>query len=204
MPVDLIVIEPLVWVDFKQASEHVASFLRNIILEGVDATQDEAVKLVHACCLERHCTVEHRVEDDSSTPEVHTESVSLLVSKDLRCYVSGSSALLPHLDAGRSLLTDTEIRYLDLPLTIKQNVVELNVTMRYILGMNVLKPINNLFEYLLGQRLLQSSAFPNVIEEIAAGAQLHNNDDMLLGLDCLVYLHDVVMPELEKKVDLLH
>lgn len=69
---------------------------------------------------------------------------------------------------------------------------------------DILKSIDDLLEDLLGERFLESSPLPNVVKKVTTCTELHHNDDVFLGLDGLIDLDNMVMPELQKQVDFLH
>lgn len=204
MAIDLLVVEALVGIDFEEATEHVTRFLGDIILEGVDSSENEAVQFVHTGSLERHCAVQHCVEDYSCAPEVNAKAVSVLIPENLRRNVGGCAALVAHLDTWRALLADSKVGDLNLTLAIEQYVVEFDVAMGNVLRVNVLEAIDYLLEDLLRDWLLQATPLPDVVEKVATRAQLHHDDYVFLRLDCLVDLDHVVMAELEQKVHLFH
>ena len=100
-------------INLKQTSKHVSCLLRNVVLESVDASQDEAVKFLDAPSLEWDSAIQHGEKNYTSAPKINVEAVSVFVLEDLRSYVSGSSALFAHLDAWSSLLADSKVSDLD-------------------------------------------------------------------------------------------
>ena len=162
------------------------------------------MQLIHTSCFERHRPIKHGKEHDTSTPQIHVVAISIFVLKDLRCNISWSSALLPHFDSRLTLFTDTKVSNLDRALSIKKNVVKFDISVCYAFRMDVIESINNLFEYLYCKWFLQASSLPDIIEQVSTSAQLHYNYDMLLCFNRLIYLHNVIMSQLQKKIHLFH
>ena len=154
--------------------------------------------------LEGDCSIEHGKQNDSSTPKIDTKSIPMLVLENLRGNISRGTTLLPHLDTWLGLLADTKVRNFDRPLSIKEDIIQLDISVPHIFGMNVLKSFDNLLKYFFGIWLLQPPPFPDIVEQVSSGAQLHDDDDVLVGLDGLVNFDHVIMPEFQKEIDLLH
>ena len=201
---DLLIIEAFMWIDLKQTAEHVSRLLRDVVLESVYSPENEAVQLLHAGSLKGHGAVQHGVEDHACTPEVDPEAVLVLVPQNLWGDVGWRPALVTHFDSWGALLADTEVCDLDLALAIQQYIVELDVSMGYILRVNIPEPVDYLLEDLLRDRLLQAPPLPHVVQKVTARTQLHYDDDVLLGLDGLVYLHYVVMTQLQQQIYFFH
>ena len=70
--------------------------------------------------------------------------------------------------------------------------------------MNVAKTVNDLLKDFLGERFLQSAPLPHVVQQVATSAQLHHDDDVLLGLNRLVDFHHMVVAKFLKQSNLLH
>ena len=120
---NLFIAQSLVLVDLQEPSEHVPGLLGHIIFKRVDTPQDQAVQLLHACGLERHCAVQHCVENHTGASQIHVACVATLTSEDLWSNISRSTTLLTHLGARRDLLGHTKVRNFDLAFSIKQYVV---------------------------------------------------------------------------------
>jgi hypothetical protein len=95
------------------------------------------VQILHIVCLKRDCAVKEGVEDDTSRPEISLETRIPTVSNDLWGDVSWRAALLTHNLTLADLLRDSEIRDLNLSLTVQEDVVQLDVTMKDIASVQI-------------------------------------------------------------------
>jgi len=162
------------------------------------------MKLIHARSFEWNCTVKHGKQNNSCAPQVDAKAVSVLVFEDLGSNICRCSALLFHLGSRYTLLADTKVCNLDRTLAVKQDVIQLDVSVANMLRMNILETINNLFEYLFSIWLLESSSLSDIIKQITSCTELHDNNNVFLCLDGFINFNDVIMSELKKKIDLLH
>ena len=64
--------------------------------------------------------------------------------------------------------------------------------------MDIAETIDDLSENLLGEGFFKPSSLAHIVEQIATSTQLHHDDDMLLGLNCLVNLDYMIMPQLQQ------
>ena len=95
------------------------------------------MQILHIIGLEGDCAVEEGVEDDTSRPEISLETRIATVPNDLRGDVSWGAALLTHNLTLADLLRDSEIRDLNLSLTVQEDVVQLDVTMKDIASVQI-------------------------------------------------------------------
>jgi len=68
-----------------------------------------------------------------------------------------------HFGPRLALLAHSEISNLHLTFSVQENVIKLYISMSDMFRVNVLKPVNYLFEDLLGERLLEPSSLPHVV-----------------------------------------
>lgn len=66
MSVDLLIVESLMRINFKETSQHRSCFLRNIIFQSIPAFKDEFMELFHVISFERNGSVEHREKYNTS------------------------------------------------------------------------------------------------------------------------------------------
>jgi hypothetical protein len=108
---------------------------------------DLGLKFMHIGCFERHCTKQHGIEDNSSTPNVRLEALIPFASKHLWCYIGRGSTLLGlGLILVRNQLANSKIAYLYVSFRSEQDVVQLNVSMQHTLMVHVLKTFDDLCE----------------------------------------------------------
>lgn len=142
--------------------------------------QDELMQLFKRLRFERHCPIEHRVEQHSKGPHVHEESFVALVDDDLWCEVSRRAALLLDNLTFLDDLRHSEVANLDSFLAVKQNIVELDVSMDNRAAMDVRQSVEYLFENELAIALLQRPALFNQSQQVAAARILHDHQEVLL------------------------
>ena len=80
--------------------------------------------------------------------------------------------------------TDAEVADLDVALPIEQDVVEFDVSVNDSYRVHVGNALHDLLEQVFGILLGQLSSFAHVVEEVAARAQLHDDQVVLGSLEC--------------------
>ena len=203
MLVDLADRDALLRVDLEQTSEKVTGLCRDVFLQQVLAFEDELVELVHRLRLERHSSVEHCEQDNACTPQIDIEAVAA-VPQNFRRDVGRRTALLAHDLVRLDLSRDAKVGNLDVTFAVKQYVVQLDVSVGHVLRVDVTQAVDDLPENLLRERLLQSASLSDIVEQVAASAQLHDDDDVFLSLERLVDLDHVVVPQLQQQVHFFH
>jgi hypothetical protein len=95
------------------------------------------VQIFHVVGFERHGAVEQGEEDNTSTPEISLESLITLVFDDLRSNISGSTTVFSHDFILLYQFRDTEISDFDITFTVKEDVIQLDVSVNDVLGVDV-------------------------------------------------------------------
>lgn len=96
------------------------------------------MKFYHIGGLEWNRTEKHRIEHDSSRPDIWLVTYVTLIFKNLRGYIGWGSALLKHkLFMFRDQLTHSKIADFNMALGCEQDVVQLDVSVKHIFGMAV-------------------------------------------------------------------
>jgi len=72
------------------------------------------------------------------------------------------------------------------------------------LRMNVAQAVHYLLEDFLCIGLLQPPPLPDIVKQVSTSAQLHDDDNVLLGLDRFINLDNMIMTELEEQVHFFH
>ena len=178
--------QALFWIDLQQSSDEVLGLFRDFFLHVVLGLQDLLVEVLHVVSFEWHCSEEESKQNYTCTPEVSLEALVALISDDLWGNVGWCATLLKH---GLSLfdrLGDAKISYLDMALAVKQDVVQLDVSVQDLFRVDVANTLYDLLEENLRKRLLKLFPFPHEVEQIAASAQLHHQHDMSPRLESLV------------------
>jgi hypothetical protein len=70
--------------------------------------------------------------------------------------------------------------------------------------MYIVKPLNQLFKQILGILLLELSPLPDIAQQIATLAQLHDKAHMPIGLEAIIQPDDIGVIALLKNSHLLH
>ena len=70
--------------------------------------------------------------------------------------------------------------------------------------MDVVETLDDLLEDLLCIRFFKSSSFADIVQQVTSCTELHDNDDVLLSLNCFVNLDDVIVSHSEEQIDFLH
>lgn len=151
------------------------------------------MKLVHRPSLEWNCSIQHGKKDDASGPKITLSVISIFVPQNFWCYVSWGTTLLFHFVSGLNLFWDTKVSYFDLSFTIKKNVIQFDVSMCDIFWVNVSQTSYYLLENFLCKRLFESPTFSDIVKKITTSTKLHDNDDMLLGLDSFIDLDYMIV-----------
>ena len=154
--------------------------------------------------LERHVAVQHRVEADASAPDVDREALVAHVLHDLRCDVRRRATLLEQQLVDLDLLADAEVAYLDVAVAVQQDVVELDVTVRDAILVQVGDALHDLPEDELGVLLTELTALAHVVQEVSAGAELHDDHVVLVSLERLQDLDVVRVAQRLEYSDLVH
>lgn len=162
------------------------------------------MQLLHVAGFERDSSTEHCVEDNSSAPDVCLEACVALLTKNLGGNVGGGAALLVHDVAGFDQLAHSEVCNFDVSLAIEEDVIELDVSVKNPLAMNVAQAFNDLSEDDLGADLVQLLSLSDVVEQVATGAELHAEQHVALGLEGLVQLDDALVSQSEEDAYFVH
>ena len=88
-------------------------------------------------------TKDGHVEADSQRPDVSDASVVRLPAAHLRSHEGGCACRSVHQVAHASQLGAAEVRNLDMPVRAQQQVVWLQVTVGYLVGMQIIQPLQN-------------------------------------------------------------
>jgi hypothetical protein len=104
------------------------------------------VQVLHVSPFERYVSIEHGEEHDSCTPHINCPSIIALLCDDFRGYVSRCAALIIKDLARFHSLSNSKISYLNMSLIIKEDVLQLDISMKNVFRMNIADSFYNLFE----------------------------------------------------------
>lgn len=144
------------------------------------------------------------VQADAGRPNVNFEASVARLAHDLRSGVSRRAALLVENLILRNAPTHSEVAYLDVTLAVQQNVLELQVTVHHALLVHVSDTEHELPEDELGLPLFKPPALFYIFLQIAAWAQLHHDQVVLVRLESLEQLDMILVLEDLQNVDLTH
>lgn len=126
--------------------------------------EDQLVQVSDVVCLERHCPLDHCVQEDSQTPYIGTEALISLIVNNLRGQISRRSTLLIDCITFFDDSTYSEVTQLDATFAIHQHIIQLDVTMQHAATMAVTKGVKDLLEDCLRTLFIQPSSFLHVLE----------------------------------------
>lgn len=92
------------------------------------APQDALAQLLQRGTVERQRTADQGVEDDAERPHVHLRPVVLAALEQLGRCVRWRAAECVQLRAGRELVREAKVRYLDVHLAVEQQVFRLQIS----------------------------------------------------------------------------
>lgn len=140
----------------------------------------------------------------SCTPNINSEAFVSLIKQDFRCDVGWSPALVFDFLSSFHDLTDSKVTNLNMSECIKQNVVELDISMKNAIEMAVVKPTCNLQKHELSQWFFKSASLSHVIEKITSSTQLHHKENVLLSFKGLEQVDNVRVSDSFENRDFLH
>ena len=149
------------------------------------ACQNFLVKFIGVWVLKRQIPARHRVQDNSTGPNVGAQSVVPLASDHLRSCVTGRPTgrfqLLPFCIGIRQ----AKVHDLDVVFVVEQQVLWLEIAVANSALVNVLHAADNLLEKSARLGLLESLALDDVFEELTTRCVLHNQKQLSRCLDDL-------------------
>ena len=139
---------------------------------------------------------EQRVEYDATGPHVHLEAVAghVLVHgalERLGRQVARRAAQVAEAFVGLELDGEAEVGYLHVHVLVEQYVLGLEVAMHYVALVQVEHGLEYAAHHLARLLLRQAHHLGEVVEELAVGAQLHDDEDERVGLERVVDVDDV-------------
>ena len=87
---------------------------------------------------------------------------------------------------------------------VEQYVVELDVSVHDVLVVDVVQRFDDLLEKVLRNVFFESASLADVVEQVAAASEFHDEQYVFFGFEGLVELHDVAVTDLFENVDFLH
>ena len=161
------------------------------------------MKILEIRCLERHSSTKHRKQEDTKGPDVYEEALITFIDDDFWGQIGRSTALLLDHLAFLYDFRHTEITDFNSFLTIKKDIVELDISMNNRPAMNMCKTISYLLEDEFGVRLLQLALSLDQSQKITPSGVLHNHEQMLARFKHLQQPDDIRVLDFLKKINLL-
>ena len=187
----------------KHPHHQVPRFFADCVLELDGRVKDHFVQIAHLIRLEGYIPVQHGIKADSGRPYIDWVSLVAEFPHNLRSNVSGCSALLEENLIVNDFAGDTEVCDLYVTVAIKQDVVQFNVSVDDPVVVQVCNALHDLLEHEFGVLLAELPALADVIEEVAARAELHNNQMVLISIEGLEELHNVGVAQHLEDADLI-
>ena len=107
------------------------------------------MKVFHISPFKWYISIKHSKENNSCTPHVNSASIIPFFSDYFRGNIGRSTTLIIKRLSWFDLFSNTEICDLDMTLIVKKDVFQFNVSMKYILWMNIADSFYDLFEQVL-------------------------------------------------------
>ena len=151
--------------------------------------------------VERHRRRHHREENHSESPRVRDHRIVRSLLDDLRRRVRGAPAVrLAHLV---TVAREPEVAQFHVDVLCKQYVFALEVAVRDAVHVAVIDGVTQLPEQPLRLRLAQHAVLVDVVQEVAAVRQLHDDVQLRAHLHSVVQLDDVDVVEVRQDLHLL-
>ena len=196
--------QSLLRVHAKQPPDQVFGVFRDFLLHVVLGVEDLLMQVFHVIGFEGYCAKEKSEKDDSCAPQIRPEPPVAFIFNDLWCDVGWSATLFVHDFTRFDGLRDAKIGNFNQAFAVKENIVQFDVPMQDRLRVNVADAFDDLLKKDLGKRLLALFTLPHEVEKITARAQLHDQHDVTLSLECLVQLHHGGMSQSKQDSHLVH
>lgn len=163
--------------------------------------QDFLVQFGRRLVFKREVACDHGEEDDAAGPHIDARPVVLETVNHFWCCVAGRAAsCLQHL-ARLVGVAEAEVDQTNVFLVVEQQVFWFEVAVHDAEFMEVLHAADDLLKKLAGLRLLQLLLFHDVVKELAARDELHDEEELFGCLDDLKELDNVRVSDQLEDVD---
>ena len=189
---------------FEHRSHQGLGIVCYLFLQVVLAFDDHLVQFFHVAGFEGDSATKHGVQYYASAPDISFESHVPLLLENFRSDVGWRPTLFPHYITRLDELADSKISNFHVTFTIKQDVVELDVSVKNALSVDVAKALDDLPEDHFCNVFVQLLPLSDVVEEVTTSAQLHRQQHVPLCLEGLVQFHDALVPEPQQYPNLVH
>ena len=183
----------------------VADVRPDLALEGPNALHNTRNDLILSCPIERRSTTEHDIKDDTNAPHVTLFVVG--ADEDLRRDVVRCAVhLVHHVRVRIVVVRGAEVNDFDSAaiLDVQQDILRFEVSVSNVLTVAVGNGLQDLLANVCSLILRQVFAFADLIKQLAAFAQLCDEE---YGAPILVYLiktHNVWVGQIFEDVNFVH
>mmetsp|Transcript_27182 Transcript_27182/g.33812 ORF Transcript_27182/g.33812 Transcript_27182/m.33812 type:complete len:303 (+) Transcript_27182:888-1796(+) len=172
-----------IWV--QNVANEVLGVLRQKARHFVICLDDLLIQLLRILILKGQVAANHRVQDDTRTPDVCTEAEVTLTADHLRGGIAGTTARCFELLAFLVEVAEAEIDELNVVVVVEEEVLGLEVAMDDAQLVNILNARQNLRVHLAGFGLLEAPVLDNVLEKLSTRAVLHYQVQVVIVLNHL-------------------
>jgi hypothetical protein len=156
--------------------------------------EDFLIKLLRILVFERQVAAHHRIEDDATRPDVCAQPEIPLPFDHLRRRIARTATSRLQSFSGVVEVAQPKVDDFDAVVVVEQKVFGLQVSVDNAQLVDVLDARYDLLVHLGCLLLFQPSIFDNVLEELSAGAILHDQVEVVIVLDHFVQLDYMRMP----------
>ena len=193
----------LVGVFLEHTHHEVTRFFTHGVFELDSGVQDHFIQVTHLVSLKGDVAVEHGIQAYTRRPNVNWVTLVAKFSHDLGGDIGRGTALLKKYLVVNDLAGDTEISNLNIPVAVEKDVVQLDVSVYNAIVMEVSDTLHYLLENKFSVFFAELPSFSDVVEKVAAGAQLHNDQVMLISIEGFKEFHDVGVAEHFQNADFI-
>ena len=145
------------WIQLNHSSYYVLSIFAQLKWEIELSFKNQFMQIFQIRCFKGNCSAQHRIKENTQGPNVDEEAFIAFVDDDFRGEVGWGSALFLYDLTLFDYLTDTKITDLDSLLTIKQNIIQFDITMNNTSAMDMSQSISDLLKNEFSITFLESA-----------------------------------------------
>lgn len=158
-------------------------------------SQGGLVYLIGILAVEGRQSCQHLVKESPKTVKIRCKRVSFF-KDDFRRHILWAATkrislifcLLPH------RLRQPKVCYFDMPMDVQQDILRLDVPIKHSMRVNVLQPKQDLNRIESRLLLFHSPKLLDQTEELASGAELSDEHDVIACLKCELEINHKRMP----------
>ena len=133
------------------------------------------MKFMHTLSLKWYSSTKNGIKKNSKTPNICSESLIASIRDNFRSNVGRSSTLLRNPLVFLNNSAYSEITNFDISFIVKQNIIQLNISVKYWSAMTVCHSENHLLEYPSRFSLVKSPMLFNILKQISTSSIFHHH-----------------------------